>query len=69
MASSAALSVPKQPADRIGRFPGYVAIVRRELAQDYTSEQLTADGLSVYTAFDPQIHRGLDQVEKTHSPD
>ena len=64
MASSAALSVPKQPADRIGRFPGYVAIVRRELAQDYTNEQLTADGLSVYTAFDPQIHRGLDQGRK-----
>ena len=64
MASSAALSVPKQPADRIGRFPGYVAIVRRELVQDYTSEQLTADGLSVYTAFDPQIHRGLDQGRK-----
>ena len=63
MASSAALSVPKQPADRIGRFPGYVAIVR-ETAQDYTSEQLTADGLSVYTAFDPQIHRGLDEGRK-----
>lgn len=60
-ASGEALSVPELPADRIGRFPGYVSIVRRELAQDYTSEQLTADGLRVYTALDPQIHRGLDE--------
>jgi penicillin-binding protein 1B len=64
LAWSAALSVPKQPADRIGRFPGYVEIVRRELAQDYTSEQLTTDGLRVYTALDPQIHRGLDEGRK-----
>ena len=63
-ASGAPLSVPKLPADRIGHFPGYVSIVRRELAQDYTSEQLTADGLRVYTALDPQIHRGLDEGRK-----
>lgn len=62
MADAAAktpLSVPSQPADRIGRFPGYVSVVRRELTKDYTSQQLTAAGLKIYTALDPQVHRGL----------
>lgn len=53
------LSVPNQPADRIGRFTGYVTLVRRELTRDYTSGQLTSSGLSIYTALDPQVHRGM----------
>ena len=58
-ATRATLSVPSRPADRIGRFPGYVSVVRRELTNDYTSKQLTAAGLKIYTALDPQVHRGL----------
>jgi penicillin-binding protein 1B len=58
-AMASTLSVPENPADRIGRFPGYVALVRRELTADYSSQQLTAEGLSIYTALDPQVHRGL----------
>lgn len=58
-AESQPLNVPSQPADRIGRFTGYVSLVQRELRADYTSQQLTAEGLQIYTALDPQVHRGL----------
>lgn len=58
-AKQAPLGVPKGPADRIGRFPGYVQLVKRELTADYSSQQLNAQGLSIYTALDPQVHRGL----------
>ncbi len=63
-AAKTPLSVPSRPADRIGRFPGYVSLVRRELTSDYTSQQLTAAGLRIYTALDPQVHRGLLEGRK-----
>ena len=63
-AMRAPLSVPNRPADRIGRFPGYVSVVRRELTNDYTSKQLTGAGLKIYTALDPQVHRGLIEGRK-----
>ena len=63
-AARSPLSVPDRPADRIGRFPGYVSVVRRELTNDYTSKQLTAAGLKIYTAFDPQVQRGLTEGRK-----
>ena len=63
-ASKRSLSVPKSPADRIGRFPGYVSVVRRELTHDYSSKQLTMAGLKIYTALDPQVHRGLVEGRK-----
>ncbi len=58
-AQSAPVNVPNRPADRIGRFPGYVALVQRELRADYSGQQLTMAGLQIYTALDPQVHRGL----------
>ena len=64
LAKSKPLAVPDGPADRIGRFPGYVSLVRRELTEDYTSSQLTLTGLQVYTALDPQVHRGLLEGRK-----
>ena len=54
-------------ADRIGRFPGYVSVVRRELTNDYKLKQLTA-GLKIYTAFDPQVQRGLTEGGKIYWP-
>ena len=59
------LDVPSGPADRIGRFPGYVKLVKRELTRDYSSQQLTQAGLSIYTALDPQVHRGLIEGRQT----
>jgi penicillin-binding protein 1B len=59
------LDVPRGPADRIGRFPGYVQLVKRELTRDYSSQQLTQAGLSIYTALDPQVHRGLVEGRQT----
>ena len=63
--SKVSLAVPKRPADRIGRFPGYVSIVHRELKNDYTNQQLNAAGLKIYTALDPQVHRGLVKGRQT----
>ncbi len=64
LAKNAQLGVPAGPADRIGRFPGYISLVRRELANDYSNRQLAEAGLNVYTALDPQVHRGLMEGRK-----
>ena len=63
-AKHAPLAVPGGPADRIGQFPGYVSLVRRELTSDYTRKQLSMAGLRIYTALDPQVHRGLLEGRK-----
>ncbi|MDC1208694.1 transglycosylase domain-containing protein [Litorivicinus sp.] len=53
------LNIPQMPADRVGRFPGYLDLVQRELTKEYKGQQLNQAGLRIYTALDPQVHRGL----------
>ena len=43
-------------------YPGFMDLVRRELANRYDDEQLASDGLRVFTTLDPRVQDHLDQV-------
>lgn len=45
----------------VNRFPAYLDLVKRQLASNYSADQLADRGLQIYTAFDPPIQRQLEQ--------
>lgn len=38
------------------RFPDYAQLVKTQLLRDYAEDDLTTEGLQIYTAFDPLVH-------------
>ncbi len=53
--STVKLKVRAQPSQnwKTNRFPAFLDLVRRNLHRDYEQDDLAADGLRVFTAFDP----------------
>lgn len=48
--------------DRVqNAFPAYLDLVRRQLRRDYRDEDLTREGLSVFTSFDPLLQRKAER--------
>lgn len=43
----------------VNPFPAYVDLVKRQLKSSYSSSELSAKGLRIFTPFDPLIQRGL----------
>jgi penicillin-binding protein 1B len=41
-------------------FPAYLDLVRRQLRREYSEEDLSTKGLSIFTAFDPILQRQLE---------
>ncbi len=41
-------------------FPAFLDLVRRQLRRDYRDEDLTTQGLSIFTGFDPLLQRTLE---------
>ncbi len=50
-------------AERYGRawYPAYLDLVRRQLAADYRDEDLTREGLRVFTALDPMVQAAAER--------
>jgi len=46
-------------------FPVFLDLVRRQLRRDYRDEDLTTQGLSIFTSFDPQLQRKLESSTTT----
>ncbi len=54
------------------RYPAFIQLVRRQLARDYREEDLTSEGLRIFTTLDPwaqkvaagAVARGLTGIEK-----
>jgi penicillin-binding protein 1B len=44
----------------VNPFPAYVDMVKRQLTSSYSSNELSAKGLRIFTPFDPIIQRGLE---------
>ncbi len=58
-----ALAAPLGIVDRlpgVNPFPAYLDLVKRQLQSSYSSEELAARGMRIFTAFDPQVQRGLE---------
>ncbi|MGB1141318.1 MAG: penicillin-binding protein 1B, partial [Halioglobus sp.] len=44
-----------------GSFPAFLDLVRRQLRRDYSEEDLTTAGLSIFTSLDPLLQRQLEK--------
>lgn len=55
----------KQP-DRL--FPAFMDLVRRQLLQEYKNEDLTSEGLRIFTTLDPAIQKETEHVVKKRIP-
>ncbi|MEN8213183.1 MAG: penicillin-binding protein 1B [Pseudomonadota bacterium] len=64
--------VDKKPTGQGGRFPAFMDLVKRQLRRDYQPEDLTSEGLRIFTTFDPwvqktaenNVQKRLQQLEK-----
>jgi penicillin-binding protein 1B len=46
---------------RAGYYPAYLDVVRRQLARDYRSEDLTSEGLQIFTALEPAVQQEAER--------
>ena len=46
----------------INTFPAFLDLVRRQLQRDYREEDITTEGLSIFTTLDPQVQWELERV-------
>jgi penicillin-binding protein 1B len=46
----------------INTFPAFLDLVRRQLRRDYQDEDITSEGLSIFTTLDPQVQWQLEGV-------
>jgi penicillin-binding protein 1B len=56
------LNVIPRPIRSSNRYPGFLDLVKRQLSQDYREEDLTSEGLRIFTTLDTQVQ---DTLEKT----
>ena len=56
------LGVSHYQRKAINTFPAFLDLVRRQLQRDYRDEDITSEGLSIFTTLDPQVQWQLQQV-------
>ncbi|MEO6696802.1 MAG: transglycosylase domain-containing protein, partial [Gammaproteobacteria bacterium] len=56
------LGVTPKPSAGASPYPAFMDLLRRQLQHDYKEEDLTSEGLQVFTAFDPQIQRVVESA-------
>lgn len=59
-AKSRPLAVVPRIARASNRYPGFMDLVKRQLGQDYRDEDLTSEGLRIFTTLDTQIQDTLE---------
>lgn len=70
----APLGVARQPPGAPTPYPAFMDLVRRQLQRDYHEEDLTTEGLQIFTTLDPraqrttenQLKKQLDTLERNH---
>lgn len=68
------LGVTAKVPSGVTSFPAFLDLVRRQLKRDYRDEDLSSEGLVIFTTFDPlaqsiaeeAVVRKLDEIEKAH---
>ncbi len=71
-AKAESLGVSKVHGKGSGRYPAFLDLVRRQLHRDYREEDLTSEGLRIFTTLDPALQdqaethvaEGLERLEK-----
>jgi penicillin-binding protein 1B len=60
-AKSQRLNIGSTGRKAINTFPAFLDLVRRQLQTDYRDEDITSEGLSIFTTLDPQVQWALEQ--------
>ncbi|MEW6996230.1 penicillin-binding protein 1B [Colwelliaceae bacterium BS250] len=55
------LTMGERGDSKIKRYPAYLDLVRRQLQRDYKAEDLSSNGLSIFTHFDPLVQSSAEQ--------
>jgi len=63
--SMKALGVGIERGSGRGAHPAYLDLVRRQLRRDYSNEDLSSEGLQIFTALDPIVQRQAEQSLQT----
>ena len=61
-AQAATLGVTPRPNLGNNRYPAFIALVKRQLQQDYRDEDLRSEGLRIFTTLDPVIQQVAEQA-------
>jgi penicillin-binding protein 1B len=59
-AKSKPLDVLKNPHQAISRYPAFLDLVRRQLQEEYRNEDLTSEGLRIFTTLDVEAQQQLE---------
>ncbi|MBR9885866.1 MAG: penicillin-binding protein 1B, partial [Oceanospirillales bacterium] len=59
------LGVVEQRSLQKGAYPAYLDLVRRQLREEYREEDLSSEGLRVFTALDPQVQSRAERAQST----
>lgn len=54
------LDIVKDPHQAISRYPAFLDLVRRELQKEYRNEDLTSEGLGIFTTLDVEAQDNLE---------
>lgn len=58
------LGVVKRSIKAASSYPAYMDLLRRQLQKDYDKEDLTSEGLQVFSTFDPYVQQIAEKVVK-----
>ncbi|MHB8471556.1 MAG: penicillin-binding protein 1B [Gammaproteobacteria bacterium] len=65
LAKGQALGVVPGAPSGITPYPAYLDLVKRQLRHDYREQDLTSEGLQIFTTLDPQIQASAEQAIST----
>lgn len=55
------LDVVENPHQSLSRYPAFLDLVRRQLRREYKPEDLTSEGLRIFTTLDVNVQRSLEE--------
>lgn len=61
-AKAAELGITKLAASGVTPFPAFLDLVRDQLKRDYREEDVTGEGLQIFTTLDPLVQRSADRA-------
>ncbi len=65
-AMAAPLDVVVDPHQSVSRYPAFMDLVRRQLQKEYRPEDLTSEGLNIFTTLDVNVQRHLQEAMMNH---
>lgn len=65
-AQAATLGVTPKPNLGSSRYPAFIALVKRQLQQDYREEDLRSEGLRIFTTLDPGVQHVAEKALTTN---